>query len=1343
MQGKAGEVTDYQIDLPGGIYRVEVRAEGFKRYENSVRVLPGGNLSYEFFLELSEPGERGDEEEDDSELLEGRFTWFAQQRMSGTKKKVRDLRKAEFPAGARLDALEQKSRMNDVEALNHGLEIEGLKDPLPKSSFGTFGAFVRVTQKGAGIEFRRSRLTIAYDPRKLGWVDERTLRVFELDAKKKQFRLISDSGADLQRHQAFAYIAKPGTYGVIGLPKHPAVLETVRLFCRLNDQLREEALRGIDALKNRICQVILCAGGLDKAGGPELPGGAGGNICDYCTGIDIPPGGLPECELLDAPAGPVVTPGCNWVCIGPRNINGRVRALANHPTDGATVYAGSATAGVWVTRDSGESWTPLMHDQGALEIGALATHLTDPANPMGNVTIYAGTGEPTSWPGYRGIGVLKSTDSGNTWTLTAAIGNDRFSAILIDPTTVTSNPSSTTLYAGGTPGGLYKSTDGGGTWTLILSKNITGLAMDPANSGVIYAAVAFEGVYKYDPMTNTWSTFNAGFAVGIPQLCLIAIGQAAPHTMYAKLDQTVYKYDTASSNWVSLGNHGSTTYGYWNNVLAIDPQDSNIVFAGGIGFERTYDGGTTWQIVGGLHSDQHAFTFSATTHLTVYAGNDGGVYRGIYASPSDAGTWTKESDGLILTQFNQIGTSPAGTDVLGGGCQDNGTNRTVGGLTYDNIYGADGGFLVYDPANPYILYAEIQSGGGLGRSTNGGASWTSAGGGFPGGPWVTPVVLDANSPADPNRVLFAGGNSQVYRSTNSGGSWSPSSPNVSGSVIAIALAPSSSALVYAGSSSGTVWRSPDNGATLANWKDITTGTLGGGATLPPRSVTDVAAHPTDPDTVFVTFSGFGSSTPTMPGHIFKATSGDGFVTWAWVDVSSNLPDIPLNAIVVDPSSPSTIYVGTDVGVFRTTDGGISWSEFGNGLPNVVVADLVLNATGNKLRAATYGYGMWEIELGTPCSDVDVYIRDNKLDAGEAIPSPSGVPDPTILGTNVYWWESSDIKVDAFPYRPPDPLFDGVEFDLATPEDPVRNDALHPNANHLYVQAHNRGPLSAHNVKVKVLYADASAGLPALPADFWSSFPNDWSAASSWNTVDATVPFQSIPELLPHTPKVLSWNWTVPPSANDHTCMLAVISADEDPVVRSDANPNDHLLWMIVPYDKHIALRNLHVITAAAPGGIPGAHFVDFHNAQRFAQYFDLVLDISNLPKDTRLSLLLPKVFLQSPRPAEGNNVRLLEVGKQAWWHKAKTLSKGKWHYEVQIHGSCVDPCSGRRLAVVPRLLIPAGERIRTALVVTPPPKAPPGSVYRFALLQKQGSITIGGSTYEMRIPPARVRMGRR
>ena len=325
----------------------------------------------------------------------------------------------------------------------------------------------------------------------------------------------------------------------------------------------------------------------------------------------------------------------------------------------------------------------MARSKASLSIGAVAAHLTDPGNPAGDLTIYAGTGEPTWWPGYAGVGVLKSTDSGATWFATGALpapGNTGFSAIVVDPASVTANPTTSVVYAAGTPGGLYRSSDGGATWTLIRAGSVLGVSLDPTVAGGLYTAEAFNGIFHFDPAAATWTAFNTGFPAGFPQLIQIAIGRAAPTTMYAKLDQTVYVYDTATSQWTSLGNHGGTTYGYWNNVLEVDPVDSNIVIAGGISLERTHDGGATWQSIGGLHSDQHAAAFDSSNHLSIYAGNDGGVYRGTYSSAASNGAWVKTSDGLIVTEFNDVGTSLGLYDVVGGGAQDNGTSRTTGGI---------------------------------------------------------------------------------------------------------------------------------------------------------------------------------------------------------------------------------------------------------------------------------------------------------------------------------------------------------------------------------------------------------------------------------------------------------------------------------------------------------------------------------------------------------------------------------------------------------------------------------------------------------------------------------------
>ena len=600
-RGKAGEVTRFIFQLPPGIYSAEVYADGYKDHSQVVTVPPGKESAYEFTLALRNLDETEDEGE--AEAVHGRLAWFTEQRAYPNK---------EFPSDARQKALAQKKRMRDPDVVNANLNVTEIEDPLPKSSFGSIGRFLKVSFKKRKPSLQQAALMIPYTQDDLGWVDETTLRIFEVNPKARTYRLVQDSFADTAGRYVVATIEKPGIYAVIGLPKHPSVLETVRSFCRLQPQLLDEKRRGKRDLQKRICQLILCAPDFKqspdarKHGKPIPPRGLRGNVCDLCVGIDIPADGLPERDLLDAPPSPLASP-CQWLSIGPRNINGRVRSLAIHPANGDIVYAGTANGGVWVTEDAGQSWRPLMHDEGALEIGALAVHLNDPLNPIGDVTIIAGTGEPTPLPSYAGVGILRSTDSGATWTATQ-IGNERFKLILIDPTT-TNNPAQAVVYAAGTPGGLYKSVDDGIIWTLILAQNVTGLAIDPLDSQHLFAGVAFQGIYESTDGGITWPTsanLNSGFTA-LPALILIEIGKTAPHKMYAKLNQSVYVFDNSTSTWQSLGVQGGTTYGYWCSLLAVDPTDSGIVFAGGLGLSRTINGGTVppWQNISTntIHAD--------------------------------------------------------------------------------------------------------------------------------------------------------------------------------------------------------------------------------------------------------------------------------------------------------------------------------------------------------------------------------------------------------------------------------------------------------------------------------------------------------------------------------------------------------------------------------------------------------------------------------------------------------------------------------------------------------------------------------------------------------------------
>src|SRR6185295_3589989 len=225
-------------------------------------------------------------------------------------------------------------------------------------------------------------------------------------------------------------------------------------------------------------------------------------------------------------------------------------------------------------------------------------------------------------------------------------------------------------------------------------------------------------------------------------------------------------------------------------------------------------------------------------------------------------------------------------------------------------------------------------------------------------------------------------------------------------------------------------------------------------------------------------------------------------------------------------------------VFESDDLGTTWVG-DDGLPNLVVTELQIRRDKEVLRAATYGWGMWQRRIEPPFPTVDVYVRNNKMDTGEWSPATNNIADPQVVGSKLHFWESPDIKVSIDPFAPQD----GVEFDEML-ESPTIRGFINP----LYVQVHNRGWQTARNVKVRAIWASGAGGLPPLPDDFWSTFPGNWSGASDWKPVDTALPFQTIPVLEPHTPVILNWLWFVPQSASDDSCVLVVVSSDHDEVI---------------------------------------------------------------------------------------------------------------------------------------------------------------------------------------------------
>jgi photosystem II stability/assembly factor-like uncharacterized protein len=674
----------------------------------------------------------------------------------------------------------------------------------------------------------------------------------------------------------------------------------------------------------------------------------------------------------------------SWEFRGPTNIGGRITDLAVDPTDAAICFAASAEGGVLRTIDSGQHWTPQFDEQPTLSIGAVAI---DPTNPT---TVYAGTGEVNPGGGsvaYGGIGILKSTDLGDTWVPLGLEGSGSIGRIRIDPT----DPARIyvaamgDLWSAGADRGLYRTTDGGATWEKVLflsdSTGCVDIVIRPDRPRTIFAAMWERmrhvrsyryggptcGVYKSTDGGDSWSLVGSGLPapsatggrIGL-SLCV-----AQPDVMLAIYADNVgyfaglYRSTDGGTFW-SRANDGAlssvfSSYGWWFGNVRAHPTDPNRIFVLGLDFYRSTNGGSAWsETSGGMHVDHHALEFGPGTSPVIYEGNDGGLYR----STNGGSAWTMLPDQPI-TQVYRICLDPSRPNALYGGAQDNGTVRTQTGALNDwvMIRGGDGFQPRVHPTNPNLIWAESQY-GALSYSSNGGGSWSDATGGISGGDrhnWNTPVVFDA---VDPSTMYY--GTQKVYRSkygtswtaisgdlTGGGGSGSPG--NVCGTVTTIDSSPRDAQVIWAGCDDGHLAVTTDGGT---SWRDAS-------SALPDRWITSVRTSASSRATAFVTLSGFRWGSP-LP-HVFRTTD----LGLTWTPIAGNLPEAPANDLGFDPTNESRLFVATDVGVFETWDGGTTWSALGRDLPNVVVAMLAFDPVSRRLTAATYGRSFYSYQIDQP------------------------------------------------------------------------------------------------------------------------------------------------------------------------------------------------------------------------------------------------------------------------------------------------------------------------------------------------------------------------------------------
>jgi hypothetical protein len=371
--------------------------------------------------------------------------------------------------------------------------------------------------------------------------------------------------------------------------------------------------------------------------------------------------------------------------------------------------------------------------------------------------------------------------------------------------------------------------------------------------------------------------------------------------------------------------------------------------------------------------------------------------------------------------------------------------------------------------------------------------------------------------------------------------------------------------LYAGTTGGGVYRFDRSGE---RWTRDRIDLVGDPAMLPPLSiVTDIAVDPSNPDRIYITFGGFGDYRRVwfFDGAQWEPRSGPE------AESPDSLLNVQANAIVVDPADPAHVYVGTDIGVWRSMDGGVTWEPFSEGLPDSAVTDMVIHHRSRLLRAATHGRGVWERNLAdTPGVGIELYVRDTQLDQGR-FPTVNGLQDPTLPDRLVYHWRGPDIKLDT-----PDatgqyqfPPSEGMDFHQFVdklkdfPYAMVQSPAqVTPHViTRVYVQVHNRGILPANDVRVMLLAANASAGLPPLPPGYDINVRMGMPIHTEhWRTVGIVT----LNDVRVGMPRVAAFNLTAnilsPPAnlaGNNHPCVLALIHHPDDPytstVTDTDAN----------------------------------------------------------------------------------------------------------------------------------------------------------------------------------------------
>ncbi|MCB0521298.1 MAG: hypothetical protein KDD27_20325 [Saprospiraceae bacterium] len=773
---------------------------------------------------------------------------------------------------------------------------------------------------------------------------------------------------------------------------------------------------------------------------------------------------------------------------------------------------------------------------------------------------------------------------------------------------------------------IYSSTDGGQNWNRLGNQipanqgRIT-LAVRKTDPAIVYAFASTGRVFRFEQGDNRWRAVNglppAGRLVGTgvenQGWYDLAIAVAPDNSNRIFLGGSTAASNAAGGILATAASPEQWGGAIWRCELTVTKAGATVTNINIPAARRNFIGGS-------CHADIHALVFGKTQTGNddpnqLWVGCDGGVF--FTNNPTGNGLiFQAKNNGLQTLMMHHIGLHPTEDSVLFCGTQDNGGLLFTGEESWVHSTAGDCGFGIIKPDNPSQILSTYTS-EFLNRSTNGGAT-------YPNPNLTDPVVNLAagetvefyaplvGSTANPNRVAF--GTNRLRISNDFGATWPQnlqhrSSGFLDSNITALAFATADR--VFAGTTLGSVYRF-DRNAGNGRWD--TTRLYDPTAATPPTAwpnslaVNDIAVDPTDANTLFITLEATGAHP-----HVWRCDSSVAPLVWTARSGpapggADSLPNVHHSAIVIDTenfvaANPAQqhLYVGTDIGIWRSTNGGGTWQRYADGLPDVAVLDLKIlpsrpnpNPPNNIIRpailfASTHGRGVWQRHLvaneliGFP--PVELFIRRTDLDLGRHLVL-EGLNN--INGTAVNVEKSPGIKLDTPSAtgsyqlaQTPGEAIDFVQFTTQVTDSAQAVTHDTEVRTRVYVQVHNRGVMPANDVRVTLLFANKTAAIPALPAGYDANVRNGVSINTpDWKTVGSVV----LHNVRVGFPKIAAFELSstilpapaaLPPLPTDDFVLVAMAHHAEDPYHANDTDTRANVLS-----DRKSAMKTFPIVAFA-------------------------------------------------------------------------------------------------------------------------------------------------------------------